>query len=112
MGGTLTVEGELRLETPEGAAILHQEFGPSRFRRTVQLPDAIDAARVEATYHNGVLLIGVPKAQEAKPRTIKVQVQGPTELPVPTDASGGMESEAGRASGQGRAKRATSEPGT
>ena len=75
VGGTLTVEGELKLETPEGANYLWREFGPARFRRTLQLPDAINAEKVEAYYKNGLLFITVPKAEHAKPRTIKVQTK-------------------------------------
>src|SRR5439155_6202612 len=61
VGGTLTVEGELNIEMPAGASALWQEFGPSRFRRTIQLPDAINPAGVEAYYKNGLLFISVPK---------------------------------------------------
>src|SRR6476660_2306901 len=35
VGGTLTVEGELQAQAPAGASSLWQEFGPSRFRRTI-----------------------------------------------------------------------------
>src|SRR5436190_2191862 len=38
VGGTLTVEGELNVGTPDEARPPCQEFGPSRFRRTIQLP--------------------------------------------------------------------------
>jgi HSP20 family protein len=82
VGGTLTVEGELNVGTPAGASPLWQEFGPSRFRRTIQLPDAIDADAVEAYYKNGLLLIHVPKAEHAKPRSIQVKAHGPAEQPV------------------------------
>src|SRR5438552_14027920 len=82
VGGTLTVEGELNVGTPEGARPLWQEFGPSRFRRTIQLPDAIDADAVEAYYKNGLLFISVPKAEHAKPRSIAVKAHGPSEQPA------------------------------
>src|SRR3954466_4320711 len=55
VGGTLTVEGELKIETPEGANYLWREFGPTKFRRTIQLPDAINSEAVEAYYQNGLL---------------------------------------------------------
>jgi HSP20 family protein len=89
VGGTLTVEGELKVETPPGAKHLWQEFGPSRFRRTIQLPDAINAEGVEAYYKNGLLLITVPKAEHAKPRSIAVKPHGPGAQPVPTEAPKG-----------------------
>lgn len=86
VGGTLTIEGELNVETPEGASPLWREFGPSRFRRTLQLPDAINAAGVEAYYKNGLLFISVPKAEHAKPRSITVKTHGPGEQPVLAEA--------------------------
>ena len=91
VGGTLTVEGELNVETPEGANALWREFGPSRFRRTIQLPDAIDADAVEAYYKNGLLFISVPKAEHVKPRSITVRAYGPGEQPVPAEAPKGKQ---------------------
>ena len=86
VGGTLTVEGELTVGTPDGASPLWQEFGPSRFRRTIQLPDAIDADAVEAYYKNGLLFISVPKAEHAKPRTVAVKAHSPGEKPMLAEA--------------------------
>src|SRR5438105_11656515 len=73
---TLVIEGELRFNVPEGAKPIWQEFGPSRFRRSLRLGSAVDAARVEAIYQNGLLLVTMPKAEHAKPRQIRVQVSG------------------------------------
>jgi HSP20 family molecular chaperone IbpA len=71
---TLVIEGELQFSVPEGAKAIWQEFGPSRFRRSLRLGSAVDPARVEAMYRNGMLLVTMPKAEHAKPRQIKVQV--------------------------------------
>ncbi len=73
VGGTLTVEGERKVEMPEGASVIWREFGPSKFRRTIQLPDAINPDQVEAVYKNGLVFITVPKAEHAKPRSIQVK---------------------------------------
>ena len=58
---------------PEGAKAVWQEFGPSKFRRSLRLGAAVDPARVEAIYRNGLLLVTMPKAEHAKPRQIQVQ---------------------------------------
>ena len=79
---TLAIEGELRFQVPEGARPLWQEFGPARFRRSLRLGAAVDPARVEAIYRNGLLLVTMPKAEHAKPRQIQVQVGG--NAPAPT----------------------------
>ena len=71
---TLAIEGELKFQVPEGAKPVWQEFGPARFRRSLRLGAAVDAARVEALYRNGLLLVTMPKAEHAKPRQIKVQM--------------------------------------
>src|SRR5919197_347959 len=71
---TLVIEGELTFSVPEGARPVWQEFGPSRFRRSLRLGAAVDPARVEAIYKNGLLLVTMPKAEHAKPRQIQVQV--------------------------------------
>jgi HSP20 family protein len=73
----LSVEGELKFQPPEGARMIWQEFGPMRFRRAVRLGTALDPNRVEATYRNGLLLITMPKAEEARPRQVRVQVAEP-----------------------------------
>jgi HSP20 family protein len=71
---TLAIEGELKFQAPEGARTIWQEFGPARFRRSLRLGAAVDAARVEAMYRNGLLLVRMPKAEHARPRRVQVQV--------------------------------------
>jgi len=71
---TLAIEGELKFEVPEGAKPVWQEFTPARFRRSLRLGGAIDPAKVEALYQNGILLITMPKAEHAKPRQVQVQM--------------------------------------
>src|SRR3712207_2568022 len=76
---TLAIEGELRVQAPEGAKAVWQEFGPSKFRRSLRLGASVDPARVEAIYRNGLLLVTMPKAEHAKPRQIQVQVNNQAE---------------------------------
>ncbi len=73
---TLVIEGELGFSVPEGAKPVWQEFGPSKFRRSLRLGTAVDPTRVEAIYKNGLLMVTMPKAEHAKPRQIAVQVGG------------------------------------
>jgi HSP20 family protein len=73
---TLAIEGDLRFSVPENAKLIWQEFGPAKFRRSLRLGSAVDAARVEAIYRNGLLLVTMPKAEHARPRQIQVQVNG------------------------------------
>lgn len=44
------------------------------FSRSFTLPNTVDAAKVSAEYKNGVLTVKLPYREEAKPRTINVDV--------------------------------------
>jgi HSP20 family protein len=44
------------------------------FNRAFTLPTTVDATRVSAEYRNGVLTVKLPYREEAKPRTINVEV--------------------------------------
>jgi HSP20 family protein len=45
------------------------------FRQSVTLPSGIDANKVQASYHNGVLELHIPRAEGAKPKRIAVKAQ-------------------------------------
>ncbi|HET6703281.1 MAG TPA: Hsp20/alpha crystallin family protein [Gemmatimonadaceae bacterium] len=51
---------------------LRQERRVGKFQRAFTLPIAIDPTKVEATFDNGVLQLVLPKADNVKPRMIKV----------------------------------------
>ena len=44
------------------------------FNRSFTLPNTVDATKVSAEYKNGVLTVTLPFREEAKPRTINVDV--------------------------------------
>jgi len=74
LNNTITVAGSVEIGQPEGAKSVWQEFGPHQFRRQIGLPSEVNSESIEAAYRNGILLLTVPKAEHAKPRQIKVQV--------------------------------------
>jgi len=57
---------------PEAFHRSEREAG--RFRRSIELPLEVDAAKIKADYRNGLLLVTLPKADRAKPKQITVQV--------------------------------------
>jgi HSP20 family protein len=75
-GDLLTVKGERRFErdsSPE--ANYHRiERLYGKFERSVQVPFPVQTDKIKATYRDGVLTIRLPKAEEVKPREIKVDV--------------------------------------
>ena len=72
--GVLTIAGQMSAPAPEGAKAIWSEWGPIQFRRQIQLPVGFDADRCQASYQNGVLTLTVPKPEQVKPKSIKVQV--------------------------------------
>ena len=69
----LTISGERRFyddREADGFRRVERHFG--RFHRAVRLPDRVDGDKVQADYHDGMLRIVVPKAEEAKPRRIAI----------------------------------------
>lgn len=73
-GDTLTIEGEVVLDTPAGMAAGHAEVALPRYRRTFTLSRELDAGKVSAEFHQGVLRLRIPKAEHAQPRRIEIQV--------------------------------------
>jgi HSP20 family protein len=75
-GDTLTIKGETKFETKiEKANYLRQERRYGAFSRTIALPMPVQADRAEAKFKDGVLMLSIPKAEEAKPKTIKVKTE-------------------------------------
>jgi HSP20 family protein len=72
---TLTLKGERGM--PEGVKdeqFRRVERTYGTFTRSFTLPNTVDAAKVSAEYKHGVLTVKLPFREEAKPRTINVEV--------------------------------------
>jgi HSP20 family protein len=72
--GVLTVAGERKLEYDKAETHRVERFA-GRFQRSITLPSPVDAAKVRATYKDGILAITLPKAEEAKPKQITVNAE-------------------------------------
>jgi HSP20 family molecular chaperone IbpA len=70
---TLTIEGEVSLDLPEGMEPSHAEVGLPRYRRVFTLSRELDAGKVSAEFNDGVLKLRIPKAEHAQPRRIEIQ---------------------------------------
>jgi HSP20 family protein len=73
LGDTLTIAGEKKLPATEDVTYIRHERPHGTFRRLVDMPYSVDQSKITATYKDGVLTITLPKAEEAKPRQIKVE---------------------------------------
>jgi HSP20 family protein len=69
----LTIDGERRLITEEGASYFRRERFDDAFHRVVTLPDDVDPEKVDASYMDGVLHIIIRRRETAKPRKIEVK---------------------------------------
>ena len=72
---TLVLKGEKKLDTSvkeEHYRRIERSYGS--FHRSFTLPNTVDASRIAAEFKNGVLTVKLPFREEAKPRTINVDV--------------------------------------
>jgi HSP20 family protein len=72
-GNELVISGERSRQTKrkqESQSYSERRFG--KFQRSFALPSAVDSARIEADYQDGILRVWVPKAESSKPRQVKI----------------------------------------
>jgi HSP20 family protein len=74
--GTLTISAHRTARTDESVQWLTSERFFGKFRRQLSLGESIDAAKISATYENGVLTVTIPMSEKAKPRKIDVALGG------------------------------------
>jgi HSP20 family protein len=71
--GVLTITGHA--EAPDGpneVAVL-EEYRAGTYQRSFTLSEAIDQGQIQATLKHGILRLRLPKAEQAKPRQIKIR---------------------------------------
>lgn len=72
----LTVKGEKKSEREEeekGYHLTERSYG--RFERSFRLPETVDADKIDAAFHKGVLKITLPKRPEAQKKARKISVK-------------------------------------
>jgi HSP20 family protein len=75
--GTLTISGERKSEKDVKEGNYHRvERSYGSFLRSFNLPPTVSADSVTADYKDGVLTLNLAKREEAKPKTVKIQVSG------------------------------------
>ena len=70
--GVLTVEGRIDFSNYDKLDPVYSEYNVGHFRRNFSLSNKIDQSKISADLRDGVLELSLPKAEEAKPRTVKV----------------------------------------
>lgn len=72
---TLTIKGVRKEPTDvseDRYRRLERRYGT--LRRSFSLPSTVDASKVSADYRNGVLTVKLPFKEEARPRTVNIEV--------------------------------------
>jgi HSP20 family protein len=70
--GYLTISATRKTPAADGDAAGEQSLA---FTRSVSITDEVDAAKVAASYENGVLTVTLPKREVAQPKKITVAVK-------------------------------------
>lgn len=72
---TLTLRGERKLANEIKQESFHRiERAYGTFVRQFSLPPTVDSSKIAADYKDGVLTVKLPMREEAKPRSVKVNV--------------------------------------
>lgn len=75
----LTISGEKKQEREEKDEESHWHLTERRygqFSRSFVLPRDVDAERIDADFHNGILTVRVPKSEKARRRRIEIRGSG------------------------------------
>jgi len=73
----LTSKGETKSEEETKNENYHRrELRYGAFARSITLPTLVNHDKAEATFENGILTITLPKAEEVKPKSIKIAAHG------------------------------------
>ncbi len=72
----LTLKGEKKEEKEIKKENYHRiERSYGSFQRSITLPTGVQADKAKASYKDGVLTVTIPKVEEAKPKSIKINVE-------------------------------------
>jgi len=70
----LTIKGETRHEEKkEEENYFRREIRYGAFSRMIPMPTRVDSERVDAEFQDGILTVRLPKAEDVRPRSIKVR---------------------------------------
>lgn len=76
-GNRLTVRGTRPpcAEAVKDEDCWHNETNRGQFHRVLDLPEYVDGGKTTATYGDGILVITMPKKEEAKPKMIEIKTK-------------------------------------
>jgi HSP20 family protein len=69
---TIRIAGRKTTSYPEDVSVHRRERISGEFDRTISLPVELDPDGIKAEYQDGILALFLPRAERAKPRSIKI----------------------------------------
>jgi len=71
--GILTLAGKQEpMAKAKGMTVIRKERSEGEFEKTLRIPTKIRQEAIGASFNNGILTVTMPKAEEAKPKTIAI----------------------------------------
>lgn len=76
-GNVLTIKGETKADwQKEDAKVYHREHRYGSFTRSLRLPKNLNLDAVEANVEHGNVVVRIPKLEETKPQSRKIEISG------------------------------------
>ena len=72
---TLSIDGRADIPMPEGMQPIYADVRYTRYQRSFSLSRELDGDKADASLHNGVLTLRIPKREQYQPRKIEVHVE-------------------------------------
>jgi HSP20 family protein len=73
----LTIKGQAQSEqTEEKENYYRREIRYGAFARSIPLPTRVNHEQAGAEFHDGILTVRLPKAEEVRPKTIRIRAKG------------------------------------
>ncbi len=89
-GGTLTISAQSAADDEHrDEGVLVKEIRRGTYSRSVSLPQGLEADKATASFENGILRLRIPKAEQVKPRQIRINTTSGHAEPVTTGSSNG-----------------------
>jgi HSP20 family protein len=73
-GRDVTIKGNFEINTPENGTWIWQGIPTGEFFESYTLPLEVQGDSVQASYDFGILTLGLPKAEQHRTKSIKMQV--------------------------------------
>jgi HSP20 family protein len=70
---TIRLSGKKAVNYPEGVSVHRRERITGEFDRTLSLPLYLDPDGIKAEYKDGILALFLPRAEQDRPRSIKIK---------------------------------------